>query len=122
MDFIAFRSETVRLGREVSTEAANAQGNNDLNRANRKALNDLLVAFSKRNEAAGSALAEEANTFTATVNWLMPLVLLIGLAGSFVIALIFGQRSIAPPDPRSRRGDVAPHGRRYPDRCAPHRA
>ncbi|WP_156395733.1 HAMP domain-containing protein, partial [Bosea sp. Leaf344] len=96
-DFIAFRSETIRLGREVSIEAANAQGNNDLNRANRKALNDLLVDFGKRNEEAGNALAAEADTFTNMVNWLLPLVLLVGLAGSFLIALLFGQRLIARP-------------------------
>jgi methyl-accepting chemotaxis protein len=44
-DFITIRSETIRLGREVSTAAADAQSNNDVNRANRKGLNDLLVAF-----------------------------------------------------------------------------
>ena len=54
-EFISFRSETIRLGREVSTAAANAQGNNDANRANRKALNDLLTAFSQRNEQVGNA-------------------------------------------------------------------
>ncbi len=35
-DFITFRSETIRLGREVSTAAANAQGNNEANRNNRR--------------------------------------------------------------------------------------
>jgi methyl-accepting chemotaxis protein len=66
-EFVAFRAETIRLGREVSTAAANEQGNNDLNRANRKGLNDQLVAFSKRNEAVGNALAAEARAFTRQI-------------------------------------------------------
>ncbi|MFN3671829.1 MAG: HAMP domain-containing protein, partial [Bosea sp. (in: a-proteobacteria)] len=95
--FIAYRSETIRLGREVSTAAANAQGNNEMNRANRKALNDVLGAFGKRNEEAGSALAAESDQFTSLVKWLLPLVLFVALIGSFVTALLFGQRSIATP-------------------------
>ena len=35
-EFIVFRRETARLGREVSPQAANDQGNNDANRKNRK--------------------------------------------------------------------------------------
>jgi methyl-accepting chemotaxis protein len=96
-DFIAFRSETIRLGREVSTEAANAQGNNELNRANRKALNDHLVAFSKRNEEVGNALGEEAAAFTKQVQWILPAVLLAALLASFAAALLFARRSITKP-------------------------
>jgi methyl-accepting chemotaxis protein len=96
-DFITFRSETVRLGREVSTAAANAQGNNDLNRANRKGLNDLLVAFSKRNEDAGNALGDEAAAFTKQVQWILPAVLLAALLASLAAAMLFAQRSITKP-------------------------
>jgi methyl-accepting chemotaxis protein len=59
-EFIMFRTETARLGREVSAAAANEQGNNEANRANRKALNDLLISFSQRVEKAGIAVGEEA--------------------------------------------------------------
>jgi len=45
------------------------------------------VAFGKRNEEAGNALATEADNFTAMVNWLLPLVLLVALAGSFMLGL-----------------------------------
>ncbi|TCR65023.1 methyl-accepting chemotaxis protein [Bosea sp. BK604] len=96
-DFIAFRTETIRLGREVSSAAANAQGNNDQNRANRKALNDFLVAFVKRNEDAGNALGDEAAAFTKQIEWILPGVLLAALAASLATALLFAQRSIARP-------------------------
>ena len=59
-EFIGFRTETIRLAREVSVAAADAQGNNDLNRKNRQALNDLLVSYSADNEALGDAFSAEA--------------------------------------------------------------
>ncbi len=96
-DFIAFRSETARLGREVSPEAANVQGNNEANRANRKALNDLLIGFSQRIEKAGAIVGDEATAFTRQVQWLMPLVLLATLVISIGVALVFAQRSITRP-------------------------
>jgi len=96
-DFIAFRTETVRLGREVSTAAANQQGNNDANRGNRKALNDLLVAFGKSNEAAGDALGQDAASFTAMAQIALPIVLGVTLLGSLLIALFFAQRSLTKP-------------------------
>jgi methyl-accepting chemotaxis protein len=96
-DFITFRSETVRLGREVSTTAANAQGNNDLNRTNRKALNDLLVAFAQRNEQAGNALGDEAAAFTGQVKLILPTILLLALVGSIFGAMIFARRAITGP-------------------------
>ncbi|MCV9941002.1 methyl-accepting chemotaxis protein [Boseaceae bacterium BT-24-1] len=96
-EFIAFRSETIRLGREVSTAAANQQGNNDLNRANRKALNDQLVAFGKRNEEVGSRLAAEAADFTRQIQWILPSLLLSTLIASIAAAVLFAQRSITRP-------------------------
>ncbi|MGY6249991.1 HAMP domain-containing protein, partial [Bosea thiooxidans] len=96
-DFITFRSETARLGREVSPEAASAQGNNEANRANRKALNDLLTGFSQRIEKAGMIVGDEATAFTRQVQWLLPLILLATLAISTGVALVFAQRSIARP-------------------------
>ncbi|MBN9471938.1 MAG: HAMP domain-containing protein [Bosea sp.] len=96
-EFIAFRAETIRLGREVSPAAADEQGNTDLNRANRRALNDNLVAFAKRNEAVGDALAEEAASFTRQVQWILPVLLFSTLIASFAAAMLFAQRSITRP-------------------------
>ncbi len=96
-EFIAFRTETARLGREVSAAAANEQGNNEANRANRKALNDLLINFSQRVEKASIAVGEEATAFTRQVQWLLPIVLLTTLLVSVGVALVFAQRSITRP-------------------------
>ncbi|UZF95287.1 methyl-accepting chemotaxis protein [Bosea sp. NBC_00550] len=96
-DFITFRSETVRLARAVSPEAANAQGNNDQNRANRKALNDVLITFSQATEKAGILVGDEATAFTRQVQWVLPIVLLATLLVSVGVALIFAQRSITRP-------------------------
>jgi len=96
-DFITFRSETVRLGRQVSTAAANEQGNNEFNRANRKALNDLLVGFAKSNEAAGEALGQDAAGFTRMAQIMLPIVLGVMLLGSLALALFFAQRSLTRP-------------------------
>ncbi len=96
-DFIKFRSETIRLAREVSMAAANAQGNNDANRVNRKSLNDLLVAFGKQTEVASEAFEHEANRFTKVAQIGLPLLLAVMLLGSLLIALFFAQRSLTKP-------------------------
>jgi methyl-accepting chemotaxis protein len=96
-DFITFRNETARLGREVSPEAANAQGNNEQNRANRKALNELLIGFSQRIEKNAAVAGDEASAFTRQIQWLLPVLLLASMLVSFVAALIFAQRSITTP-------------------------
>ncbi len=96
-DFITFRSETIRLAREVSTAAANAQGNNDANRANRTALNNHLVAFTKQTELASNAYEQEAARFTTMAQIGLPILLAVTLLGSLVIALIFAQRSLTKP-------------------------
>jgi methyl-accepting chemotaxis protein len=96
-DFITFRTETMRLGREVSPSAANAQGNNDANRVNRKALNDLLIAFSKRNETSGNGLEAESAAFTTQIQWLLPSVLVATLLISLLAALTFARRALTRP-------------------------
>ncbi|MET3890643.1 methyl-accepting chemotaxis protein [Bosea sp. OAE506] len=96
-DFITFRSETIKLAREVSIAAANVQGNNDANRANRKALNDLLVDFAKTTDTASDALQSEAASFTRMAQTGLPIVLGVTLLGSLLIALFFAQRSLTRP-------------------------
>ncbi len=96
-DFITFRSETIRLAREVSTAAANAQGNNEANRNNRKALNDLLVGFAKTTDAASDALQNEATSFTHLAQIGLPVALVVMLLGSLLMALFYAQRSLTKP-------------------------
>ena len=60
-EFVGFRRELARLGRDVSPEAANVQGNNEANRSNRKGFQekiDVMVAHIHSNlEATEAKLA-----------------------------------------------------------------
>ncbi|MEN5082560.1 methyl-accepting chemotaxis protein [Bosea sp. TWI1241] len=96
-DFIGFRTETVRLGRQVSVAAANEQGNNELNRANRETLNKQLVAFSELTDRNADVLAADAATFSKQVMWILPLVLLTMLAGALGAAMVFARSAITKP-------------------------
>ncbi len=95
--FKAFRTETVRLGNEVSPEAANAQGNTDANRANRKDFQTRIDEFMHRGNEKIYQIAEEASLLYSSM-----LNLLISLAaGGALIALLLGwligSRQIASP-------------------------
>ncbi|NIX76167.1 methyl-accepting chemotaxis protein [Microvirga terricola] len=96
-EFKVFRSETVRLGAEVSPEAANAQGNNDANRANRKAFQTSIDTLTKRG-------SEQVTTVEAGAQALygqrLKQLVSIALGGTVVALLIgwlVGHRQIARP-------------------------
>ncbi len=96
-EFAQFRTELARLGREVSPEAADKQGNNDVNRANRRALNDLLVAFSKRNAEVGAELDRQSTQVTQLTQMVLPAVLMLLLGGAMLSGLFFARRTITRP-------------------------
>ena len=96
-EFIAVRTETVRLGRHVSIQAANDQGNNESNRANRKALASQLEAFAQSNMKLSDAQSEDAQAFVVRATYLLPGSLLVTLLMSLGIALVYAQRSITRP-------------------------
>lgn len=95
--FRTFRSETVRLGAEVSPEAANAQGNNDANRANRKAFQVSIDALTKK----GSEEIAAVDRYSAELySERLTLLVSIALAGTILALLIgwlVGHRQIANP-------------------------
>jgi len=95
--FKAFRSETVRLAAEVSPEAANAQGNNEANRANRKAFQVSIDALTQRGSEEVAAVEKHAADI-----YNQRLMLLIGIAAfgtlaAIVIGWLVGHRQIARP-------------------------
>ncbi len=96
-EFRKFRSETVRLGAEVSPADANAQGNNEANRANRKAFQVSIDALTKR----GSEEIEAVNRHAQELyDQRLMLLISIALAGSVIALLIgwlVGHRQIAQP-------------------------
>lgn len=65
-EFRAFRSETVRLGSEVSPAAANEQGNNEGNRANRKAFQAEIDKIVEADKAELAALKLSLRDFQTT--------------------------------------------------------
>ncbi len=96
-EFRKFRSETVRLGADVSPAAANAQGNNDANRANRKAFQVSIDALTKRGSEEIAAVERRA---TELYDQRLMLLVSIALAGTVIALLIgwlVGHRQIAQP-------------------------
>ncbi len=89
-EFRTFRMETVRLAREESPQAANAQGNTDANRANRKAFQAEIDAVVNTDKAVLDEVRDNVYAFRGT----MMLVVLVtgaiglglGLAAAFTIA------------------------------------
>ena len=95
--FKTFRSETVRLGAEVSPEAANAQGNTEANRANRKAFQVSIDALTQK----GSEEIAAVDRYSAEL-YSERLTLLVSIAfGGTILALLIGwlvgHRQIARP-------------------------
>jgi uncharacterized membrane protein len=64
-EFIRFRSELVRLGNEVGQTAARDWGDNEINRANREALNRAIDALSNSNYAELAKLRASINAYSA---------------------------------------------------------
>ena len=96
-EFKTFRTETIRLGAEVSPTAANAQGNTDVNRANRKAFQVSIDALTKR----GSEDIEAVNRHAVALkDQRFTLLVSIALGGTIVALLVgwpVGHRQIARP-------------------------
>ena len=95
--FRQFRSETARLGTQVSPEAANLQGNNEDNRANRKAFQaeiDEVVSQDRNNlETIKANVAQLKTTMLIVVG----LTGLIGLAVGVAVASFIARRHLSQP-------------------------
>ena len=95
--FIEFRAETIRIARQVSIADANAYGNNDVNRASRRQLNDEIARFTAEVNAAGGVASTKAKEFSeATSTWL-PVALIVMLVGSVAFGLVFASRRLSAP-------------------------
>jgi len=96
-EFVKFRTELVRLGREVSTFKAREWGDNDANRENRKALNARLAALSETNAARIPVLRAEIETFNDNVGAALIALPLVGLAAGALLAWWISSRHIVRP-------------------------
>ena len=95
-EFRTFRSETARLA-GIDPAQANAQGNNDANRANRKAYQAEIDAVVQKDKDDYAALNANLAAFQASV---LPIVLgitLLGLLAGVATALFIGNRHLVKP-------------------------
>lgn len=96
-EFKAFRSETARLGVEDGPQAANEQGNNEKNRANRKAYQaeiDTLVEF---NQAHLDSIRADIAAFKHLMQRLVLVTGAIGLLAGVAVAGYIGLVHLARP-------------------------
>ncbi|GJD95780.1 methyl-accepting chemotaxis protein [Methylobacterium iners] len=95
--FRTFRTETVRLGTEVSPQAANVQGNNEANRANRKAFQTSIDALTQHSQAEVEAIDASTDALYEQRLWLLICLALGGTTAALVIGGFIGHRQIAQP-------------------------
>ncbi|MBB3656061.1 methyl-accepting chemotaxis protein [Rhizobium sp. BK650] len=96
-EFRTFRTETARLGTEVSLQAANEQGNNDANRANRKAFQAEIDAVVNTDKAELTRVHDEIEDFRS---WILMLVLSItgiGIAAGVGMGFYIGTSHLSRP-------------------------
>ncbi|WP_454848015.1 methyl-accepting chemotaxis protein [Rhizobium binxianense] len=96
-EFRTFRTETARLGTEVGPAAANEQGNNDANRANRKAFQAEIDAVVNTDKAELQAVDREIEDFRT---WILMLVLGItgiGIAAGVGMGFYIGTSHLSRP-------------------------
>ncbi|MDX1144824.1 HAMP domain-containing protein [Sinorhizobium medicae] len=89
-EFKVFRSETARLGTEVAPQAANEQGNNEANRANRKAFQAEIDVVVDANlallQTITADIAEYKRSIVLIVLATAALGMLAGIGAAFYIA------------------------------------
>jgi methyl-accepting chemotaxis protein len=95
--FREFRAEVARLAVEVGPPAANAQGNNDANRANRKALQALIDEFGEDVYSDVAPLRAGLEALDARMNAAILGVTALGLLLGVGIAIWLGNWQISRP-------------------------
>ncbi|NWH09348.1 MAG: HAMP domain-containing protein [Alphaproteobacteria bacterium] len=96
-EFIKFRTETVRLGLEVGSDAAKQYGDNDANRENRKALNAEIAKLAELNAAQVNYWQASIEEAFATLASYLVAIMLAGLTLSLLVSRFVSNRDIAGP-------------------------
>jgi methyl-accepting chemotaxis protein len=96
-EFKKFRSETARLGRDVSPQAANEQGNNEANRENRKAYQADIDAIVKADLAELNTLKTGIENFGQTMFWIVSFVTAAGVIVGSAFGLYIGSKQLSGP-------------------------
>jgi methyl-accepting chemotaxis protein len=96
-EFKTFRSETARLSQTDGPQAANLQGNNEGNRANRKAYQAEIDSVVKFDQAELASLTTKMDAFGDFVFYSVLAATLLGVAGGLAFGLNLGRRQISQP-------------------------
>ena len=96
-EFRTFRTETARLSQEVSPQAANEQGNNELNRANRKAFQAEIDAVTASDREALDVIQTEVDAIESRMILIVLLTAGLGLAVGAGTAFYIGTNQLSRP-------------------------
>ncbi|WP_037085061.1 methyl-accepting chemotaxis protein [Rhizobium sp. CF080] len=96
-EFKAFRTETVRLSQTEGPPAANVQGNNEANRANRKAYQAEIDAVVKMDRTELDTLSAGMDAFGNMVFYSVLAATLVGVAGGMAFGLYLGRKELSQP-------------------------
>lgn len=97
VEFKKFRSETARLGREVSPQDANVQGNNEENRSNRKAYQEEIDAIVASDLQELGANKVQMDQFGSMIFMAVLLVTIGGVVVGTVLGIIIGTKELSQP-------------------------
>ncbi len=96
-EFIRFRSEIVRLSREVDLKEARAFGDNDANRSNRTKLNAKLSSLVRESSANITKINRDLEAFYWQTLLQLVGLCLAGVAAGVVLAFVVVKRSVVTP-------------------------
>ncbi|WP_175577750.1 methyl-accepting chemotaxis protein [Mongoliimonas terrestris] len=96
-EFIAFRTEVARLAEEESPQAANALGNNEANRTNRKQFQASIDALVETDQGALDAVVSSLEAFHTQRAQLILVIAGVGIVLGAGIATFIGLRTIVRP-------------------------
>lgn len=96
-EFIRFRTDMMEAGRQGGADAARVIGDNDANRANRKAFNDVMIKLSQQQVAYVDSTIAELDAFAVTERNLMLIIAGIGIFTSVSFASWMVSRQVTRP-------------------------
>ncbi|ACM37670.1 MULTISPECIES: methyl-accepting chemotaxis protein [Rhizobium/Agrobacterium group] len=96
-EFRTFRTETVRLGTEVGPQAANEQGNNEANRANRKAFQTEVDAVVSADKKELQAVTASVASFQTAMMILIVSVTVISILIGVGLGIYIGVKQLSRP-------------------------
>ncbi len=96
-EFRTFRLETVRLAKESGPQAAAQQGNNEANRANRKAYQAEIDGVVKNDIAELEVVKAGMDSFSTAIFWAIVAVTVAGVGAGAAFGLYIGTRQLSAP-------------------------